>query len=330
MLNQVNMNVKWGIIGAGDVTEVKSGPAFQQVAHSELVAVMRRDAAKAKSYAERHGVPQWYTDAQQLIDDPEVNAVYIATPPDTHAYYADAALRAGKPVYLEKPMTLNAGEAKALMETQQACDVKLSVAHYRRQQPYFRKVKDLIDGHIGVPRVANLRYHQQPLTAEVLQSPGMQWRLNPEQSGGGLFHDLAPHQIDLMHYFFGNIASSSGMARNQAGLYQAADVVSGQIWFEKGVLFSGQWAFNVAEKHDVCEVIGSEGKVSFSIFDYQPIELASGQGTQRFDFEPLPHVQQPMVAAVVSYIRGVAPNPCSVQEGYNVMQVLDNFAGHEG
>src|SRR3546814_11634492 len=139
------MEVRCGIIGAGDVTEVKSGPAFQQVEHSQLIAVMRRDAAKAKSYAERHGVPRWYTDAQQLIDDPEVNAIYVATPPDTHAYYATAALRAGKPVYLEKPMTLNSRAAKALVETQQACGVKLSVAHYRREQTYFKKVKELND-----------------------------------------------------------------------------------------------------------------------------------------------------------------------------------------
>lgn len=324
------MEVKWGIIGAGDVTEVKSGPAFQQVDHSRLVAVMRRDAVRAKSYAERHGVPRWYTDAQQLIDDPEVNAIYIATPPDTHAHYAILAMQAGKPVYLEKPMTLNSEEAKALVETQQACDVKLSVAHYRREQPYFKKVKELVDGYIGTPHIANLRYYQQPLTAEVLQSRGMQWRLNPVQSGGGLFHDLAPHQIDLMHYFFGDISSSSGMARNQAKVYGAADVVSGQIGFESGVLFNGQWAFNVAEKRDVCEVIGSEGALTFSIFDYRPIELTTQLGIQRFEFEPLPHVQQPMIAAVVSYIRGTAPNPCSVQEGYNVMQVLDNFVADHG
>src|SRR5690606_24069070 len=323
------MEVRWGIIGAGDVTEVKSGPAFQQVAHSRLVAVMRRDAAKAKSYAERHGVARWYTDARQLIADPEVNAIYVATPPDTHAHYATMAMRAGKPVYLEKPMTLNHNEAKALVSIQKACGVKLSVAHYRREQPYFKKVKELVDNHIGVPRIANLRYYQEPLTADVLQSPGMQWRLNPVQSGGGLFHDLAPHQIDLMYYFFGRIASSGGMARNQARVYGAADVVSGQISFESGALFTGQWAFNVAEKCDLCEIIGSKGKVTFSVFDYRPIELINSRGEQRFDFDPLPHVQLPMIAAVVSYIRGVGPNPCSVLDGYEVMQVLDHFVeGH--
>src|SRR5690606_1221131 len=170
------MEIKWGIIGVGDVTEVKSGPAFRKVSHSDLVAVMRRDAAKAKDYAERHGVPKWYSDAQQLINDPEVNAIYIATPPDSHLFYAAAALQAGKPVYLEKPMTLNASEAKELATLQQTYHGKLAVAHYRRQQPYFKKVKELIDFHIGFPSVVNLRYYQRPLPAETLQSPRMQWR----------------------------------------------------------------------------------------------------------------------------------------------------------
>ncbi len=319
------MEIKWGIIGAGDVTEVKSGPAFGKVVHSQLVAIMRRNAAKAKDYAERHHVPTWYSDAQHLIDDPEVNAIYVATPPDTHAYYATAALQAGKPVYLEKPMTLDRLQAKELLQTQQACDGKLTVAHYRREQPYFKKVKELIDEHIGTPRIVNLRFYQRPLSAETLQLPGMQWRLNPEQSGGGLFHDLAPHQIDLMYHFFGNIVSSKGMAHNQAKLYAAADTVSGQILFENDVLFSGQWAFNVNQDLDVCEVVGSAGRISFSIFNYQPIELVNEDGVQHFTFETLPHVQQPMIAAVVSYFRGVGSNPCSAQEGYEVMCVLDNF-----
>ncbi len=319
------MEIKWGIIGVGDVTEVKSGPAFQKVEHSHLVAVMRRDSAKAKNYAERHGVPKWYSDAQQLIDDPQVNAIYIATPPDTHAYYAAAALKAGKPVYLEKPMTRDRLQAKELLQTQQACGGKLTVAHYRREQPYFKKVKELIGERIGTPRIANLRFYQQPLSAETLQSPHMQWRLNPEQSGGGLFHDLAPHQIDLMCLFFGDVISSKGVAHNQAKLYAAADVVSGQILFENDVLFSGQWAFNVAEDLDVCEIIGSAGRISFSVFNCKPIELVNEHGVQHFYFEPLQHVQQPMIAAVVSYFRGVGPNPCSTQEGYEVMTVLDNF-----
>src|SRR6187551_1308715 len=103
--------INWGIIGCGDVSEVKSGPAFNKVNNSSLVAVMRRDGAKAKDYAHRHQVPKWYDDASLLINDPDVNAIYIATPPSSHEEYTIAAIDAGKPVYVEKPMTMNYNRA---------------------------------------------------------------------------------------------------------------------------------------------------------------------------------------------------------------------------
>ena len=96
--------IKWGFIGCGEVTEKKSGPAFSLVPGSKIEAVMSRNKEKARSYAERHGIPKWYTDAQELVDDPDVNAVYIATPPSSHATFAIMAMKAGKPAYIEKPM----------------------------------------------------------------------------------------------------------------------------------------------------------------------------------------------------------------------------------
>ncbi len=320
------MDINWGIIGVGDVTEVKSGPAFQRVGNSCLAAVMRRDGEKARSYAERHGVPSWYSDAQQLIDDPRVNAIYVATPPDSHVSYAIAAMQAGKPVYLEKPMALNRLQAEGLLKAQHALDGRVSVAHYRREQPYFKKVKELVQAEIGIPLLVNLRFYQRPLPAEVLQTPRMRWRLDPSQSGGGLFHDLAPHQIDLLCHIFGDIVYCEGLSHNQTKRYAAADVVSGCILFEKDVLFTGQWAFQASTELDVCEVVGTEGRVSFSVFSNSPIELSNGRGTSLFRFDALAHVQEPMISAVVSYFRGLGPKPCSVREGMAVMGVLDSFS----
>ncbi|RYY65433.1 MAG: Gfo/Idh/MocA family oxidoreductase, partial [Chitinophagaceae bacterium] len=116
--------IRWGIIGCGDVTEHKSGPAFNKVANSRLIAVMRRDAAKAKDYAERHGVPKYYSEAQLLIEDPDIDAIYIATPPDSHERYALAAIAAGKPVYVEKPMALTYAAAKKIKQQAQEKQVK--------------------------------------------------------------------------------------------------------------------------------------------------------------------------------------------------------------
>ena len=150
--------IKWGIIGCGDVTELKSGPAFNKVKDSSLVAVMRRDAAKARDYASRHEVPKWYCDANQLIHDPDINAIYVATPPDSHEEYSIAAMKAGKPVYVEKPMSVSAAAAKRISLYAKENNIKLSVAHYRREQPMFKKIKQLINEHvIGKIRFVDLK-----------------------------------------------------------------------------------------------------------------------------------------------------------------------------
>ncbi|HQP36635.1 MAG TPA: Gfo/Idh/MocA family oxidoreductase, partial [Polyangiaceae bacterium] len=99
--------IRWGMIGCGDVTERKSGPAFQKARESALVAVASRSPERAKDWALRHGVGRWHADAQALIDDPEVDIVYVATPPSSHAELALRCAAAGKPAYVEKPMALD-------------------------------------------------------------------------------------------------------------------------------------------------------------------------------------------------------------------------------
>lgn len=320
--------INWGIIGCGDVTEVKSGPAFNKVPHSSLAAVMRRDGAKAKDYAARHHVPKWYDDAAALINDPEVNAIYVATPPSSHAAYAIAAMHAGKPVYVEKPMTVTLQEAISMTDVANANKVKLTVAHYRRQIPYFKKVKQLLDDKIiGEPLFASLAFYTQPLTAQELRIPKIAWRVNTATAGGGLFHDLAPHQLDLMQYFFGPAAAVKGIATNQSRLYDAVDFVSGNILFKSGVAFSGTWSFAApaAEEKDLCEIIGTQGKISFSIFNMTKITVSLNEESEIFSFEPLQHVQQPMIEQTVNYFLGKAANPCSGEDGALVMQWMDLF-----
>jgi predicted dehydrogenase len=320
--------INWGIIGCGDVTEVKSGPAFNKVPNSALVAVMRRDTVKAKDYASRHLVPKWYDDAAALINDPDVNAIYIATPPSSHYEYAVAAINAGKPVYVEKPMTADVATAFAMAEAAKGSNIKLTVAHYRRQIPYFKKIKQLLeDKIIGKPLFARLEFYTQPLTAAELNVPKIAWRVNPATAGGGLFHDLAPHQLDLMHYFFGPASQVKGIAANQSHLYEADDFVAGNILFESGVAFSGMWSFSVppSEEKDQCEIIGTKGKISFSIFKMKTITVAVNEKTISFSFDALEHVQQPMIEQTVNYFLGQAPNPCNGDEGALIMQWMDEF-----
>jgi predicted dehydrogenase len=318
--------INWGIIGCGDVTEVKSGPAFNKVPDSSIVAVMRRDAAKAEDYAQRHNVPRWYSDAGKLINDPEVNAIYIATPPSSHAVYTLAAIRTGKPVYVEKPMALNFAEAQQMANAAESSNIKLVVAHYRRQWPLFKKVKQLLqDKAIGEVRLARLEFYKTPMRPAELLIEKNAWRVNPATAGGGLFNDLAPHQLDLMYYFFGAAKNITGIAANQAGQYAADDMVAGNILFDSGVAFSGAWSFAAAANSDRCEIIGSDGKISFSFFSGNTVELTVHDKITQFDFPPLQHVQQPMIEQIVKYFLDAAPNPCTGAEGAEIMRWIDAF-----
>lgn len=318
--------ISWGIIGCGDVTEVKSGPAFNLVANSELRAVMRRDGKKAEDYAKRHGVLKWYSDASDLINDPEVNAIYIATPPAFHETYALQAFEAGKPVYVEKPMALDSIEATRMSKAAENCKIKISVAHYRRAQPKFKKILDLIkEKAVGDIHSVELQFRQayQPGTEHT-------WRTNPAISGGGLFYDLAPHQLDLMLVFFGKPLDVSGSSLNRANLYEADDYASAAILFSNNIQFSGVWDFNarLEDEIDLCEIKGKNGSIRFAVFGNLCEKVINGRTTQ-FEFDKLTHVQEPMIEQVVKYFLDDAPNPCPGDDGVEVMRMIDRITGKE-
>jgi predicted dehydrogenase len=295
--------VRWGIIGCGNVTEVKSGPAFQKASGAQLVAVMRRDAEKAQDYALRHGVPKWYSDAQALIDDPEVDAVYIATPPDTHHLYTLAAALAGKPVYVEKPMALTTVQCQEMTSACQAAGVPLFVAYYRRALPRFLKVKELVEsGAIGEVRCAHVWL---ALPLQVPPSGELPWRLAPEIAGGGLFVDLASHTLDYLDFLLGPIKSACGFAANQAGAYPAEDIVSGAFEFESGVQATGQWCFSGSETADLINLTGTRGRISLTTFNENPVVLETDSGTEPFAISNPAHIQEPLIQQVVDELRGI-------------------------
>lgn len=322
--------ITWGIIGCGDVAEVKSGPAFQKAKNSDLLAVMRRDAAKAKDFGKRHGVALWYDNVEDLLINQDIHAVYIATPPSTHLEYAIAALKAGKHVYLEKPMVLNKAEGMQLQQAFKNAETKLTVAHYRRFLPAFLKVKELIENKvIGDVRFADIQF-LQPQNTDVVAKSDVNWRIDPSISGGGLFHDMAPHQIDLMCSFFGEILRAEGLAANQTKRYQANDIVNGMIHFKNNVHFRGVWCFNVAEasKRDNCTIYGSEGSISFSFYG-EAVHVNIKDEVETYQFENPVNIQLPMIQETVDYFLGNRNNPCSIEDGLVVTDLLDRFSSFQ-
>ncbi len=300
-------NIKWGIIGCGDVTEVKSGPGFQKASGSELVAVMRRNGELAKDYAERHHVPKWYDNAEALIADPEVDAVYIATPPAFHKEYAIQCALAGKAAYVEKPMAVTFEDCQIMLREFEKNNVPLFVAYYRRALDYFVKVKELVaDGTIGEVRFVSVVQYQKPAVDSQSDLP---WRLIPELSGGGLFHDVASHTLDVLDYILGPIAKASGLSANQAKAYAADDIVSANFEFSNGALGIAVWCFNSFKYFDINEITGSKGKITFSTFGAAPITVETEDGVKEYAFTNPAHVQQPLIQAVVNELHQQGKSP---------------------
>lgn len=317
--------IRWGIIGCGDVTEVKSGPAFQRAEHSALIAVMRRNGALARDYAERHGVPRWYDDADALIDDPDVDAVYVATPPSTHKPYTLRVARAGKPVYVEKPMALDYAECLAMIDACRTAAVPLFVAHYRRALPRFLKIKELIDDRaIGDVRFVSITFYQRPSERD-RQRDQLPWRVDPAIAGGGHFVDLAPHMLDFLDFALGPIAEVRGFASNQAKLYAAEDIVSAAFTFESGVQGVGTWCFTADDKRDHTAIVGSAGRITYSTFDDQPIMLTTPAGMTGFRIPNPPHIQQPLIQTIVDSLNGGGTCPSSGEDAARTSRVMDQM-----
>ena len=321
----MSKSIRWGIIGCGDVTEKKSGPGFQKASGSELVAVMRRTAEKAKDYARRHNVPKWYDDAEQLINDPDVDAIYIATPPETHREYTIRSSAAGKPVYVEKPMARTYNECEEMIAACKTNNVPLFCAYYRRSLPKFLKIKELLEsGKIGQPRSLNILLSQMP-QAELYGTDSPPWRVIPEVSGGGFFFDLASHTLDLLDYYFGPILSVFGHADNQMNKYTAEDIVSASFVFENGVLGSGVWCFTSHLEEDRVEIFAEHGKIVFSTFSSEPIKIYSNGKEESLDIHHPEHIQEPHIQSIIDELLGKGKCPSHGESAARTSRVMDKI-----
>lgn len=264
-----------------------------------------------------------------MINDPEVNAIYIATPPAQHEAYALQAMAAGKPVYIEKPLTLDAASARRIHDAHLQSGVPATGAYYRRALPLFRKVKLLLaENKIGKVKLVNVTTCQAVNENIITKTPD-NWRVNPSLSGGGYFHDLSPHQLDLMYWFFGKPVTVHGRSLNQDKQYNAPDITTVEAVFPHDVLFRGVWAFNVHRSAvaDTCEIIGDTGTMKFSFFTGAKLEIKTSEETDTMEFVNHVNIQFDMIEKVVSYFRGEGENPCSMADALVSMEMMDSTVG---
>jgi predicted dehydrogenase len=327
--------INWGMIGCGDVTEKKSAPSFSKIEGSALLGVTNRTRDRALAYAKRHGIQKVYEDADRLLADPELNAVYIATPPSSHADYAIRAMQAGKPVYVEKPMARTYEECKEMNRVSASTGVPLFVAYYRRSMAYFLKVRELLAANvIGKPVLCRLGLLMPP-REEDRRREDPPWRVVPEISGGGYFHDMGCHELDLLMYLFGEVDSARGFSGNFGGLYKPPDTVIASIRFEGGLLLEACWCFTApaGSAFDEIEIVGESGSLKFSCFTFTPIELYNAEGSKVYRVEAEQHVQMPLIRSVVEELQGRGKCPSTgitAARVSHLMEVILEDAEQEG
>lgn len=293
--------VRFGIIGCGDVTERKSGPTLQKADGSELVIVMRRNAEKAADYARRHQVPAWTDNYLDVLTHPQVNAVYVATPPESHAFYTIEAAKHGKAVYVEKPMATTAADARAMIAACKQHQVPLFVAYYRRGQPKFLQAKKLLqEGAIGQVMSFQYLFATPPLQPD----PNRPWLMDKALSGGGLLYDVGSHMVDTTLMLLGEPREVIGRSNNLGQRYQVNDVSSAVFVLKSGVQGTMQFSMHATDSIDKLRVFGTEGTLELAFMNLEPITLRRGGQAETLAFDPLPHVQQPYIQQVVNALLG--------------------------
>jgi predicted dehydrogenase len=320
--------IRWGMIGCGDVTEVKSGPGFYKAEHSTLLGVTNRTLSKAHSYAQRHGVPRVYPDTATLLADQEIDAVYIATPPSEHKALTLQAAAAGKHVYVEKPMGMNQADCQEMITACKNAEVRLYVAFYRRAMPRFLKVKEWLDqGAIGAVCTVSILQRQKPAPEE-LSPATLPWRVRGEISGGGKFLDMGVHMLDILVSYFGPITEVHGVTTNRRGLYAVEDTVTAS-WRHAGVLGVGNWCYVGHDDEDRVEITGTKGRIEFGFFTDTPLRIYLETGVEEVYIPNPPHVQQPLIQSVVDELNGGPASPCDAQAAAMVSAVTDIILGKE-
>ena len=326
--------IRWGMIGCGEVAEMKSGPGLYRAAHSQLVAVADRNPGRAEDFARRHGVARWHDDAEAIIRAPDIDIVYIATMTESHRDLVLRCAAAGKAVLTEKPMAMTVADCNAMIAACREAGVPLWVAYYRRALPRFLKVRELVQsGAIGDVRMVITRHFQRIPTPEQLRGPFWGWRLDPARSGGGIFFEAVGHTLDILDFILGPIAAVRTFADNQAGVYPPEDVVTAAYRFESGVHGSGAWCFTADCDDEYNEIVGSAGRITFSTFPPLsppsgrppvPIRLMRGDTVEEFPVADPPYTHQPLIQTIVDEMNGVGRCPSNAETALRTARVIED------
>ena len=319
------MTIRWGIIGCGDVARRRVAGAINDHDGSELVSVCRRDAKALAAFAAEFGAPKQTTSDEEVIADPDIDAVYIATPVNLHKDQTIAAARADKHVLVEKPMGMNGDECQLMIDACKEADVRLGVAFYRRFYPVMQRIEELVsNGTIGA--VKSVRATTG--TAWKFQ-PGDDgyWRVELERSGGGALMDLGSHRINLLVHLFGKPLSVGSSCRTVAADYSADNASAVLAQFDHNVHGIVECFFGVPTDPDEFSVIGSEGILQVAPLNGGELRWHNGEEWIEESLPPAANFNLPLIADFVQAIHERREPAISGEEGKLTNDVLDKAYG---
>jgi 1,5-anhydro-D-fructose reductase (1,5-anhydro-D-mannitol-forming) len=247
--------IGWGIVGLGRIAGNEIAPAVAAAPNSTLAAVSSRDAARAKDFAERHGAASAYDDYRALLDDPAVDAVYIATPNGLHADQVVQAAEAGKHVLCDKPLATTVPEAKRALAACEAAGVRLGVTFQTRRHEGMSDIRQLVAaGELGSVRL---------LQIEV--SPGRAlpggWRTDPSLAGAGVMNNLGVHAYDLLRYLLdAEVTEATAVVDVEPG-FEVDTMALALLRFDNGTLAYVNANQTVPNSQHDLSIYGTEGTV---------------------------------------------------------------------
>ena len=285
--------LRWGLIGAGDIARKRIAPALRDLPNCDLVAVCRARSELAEDFAKEFGARKWYADWREMIADPEIDAVYIATPVNLHCEQTIAAAKAGKHVLCEKPMAMTVPECDEMIEACRDGGVRLGVAYYRRFYPVVERAKQIVDsGEIGNVAIAQINAFE--FFAPDGNDP-RSWLLNPKTSGGGPMMDFGCHRIEVMTNLFGPVEQVAGVISNTVFNRQVEDTAVASFRFELGTIGSVTVTHASIEPRDTLDVYGTKGSIHIPVLNLGNMTVITGDGERHENHPPHENVHQPLI-----------------------------------
>ena len=324
-MKKEDRTIHWGMIGCGDVTEVKNGPGLYLADYSELKGVFNRTGAKAEDWVRRHGRGRVYRTASELLSDPEIDIVYVATTPDCHKQFAIECAAAGKHCYLEKPIALSYEEALEIKEAFDSSGTQIFVAHYRRGMTRYKEIKKQLEsGAVGKVRGVQILRTQMQTEEEKLPEEKKPWRVRSNISGGSHFFEGDIHMLDLIDFLVGPAENFKLEASNETGYYKGEDVVALSMITDMGVMVSGLWCYAAYKELDRVLIFGDEGSLSFCYGkNEEPYRLENGDGVKEYSTFVHPNVGTEQIQDIVDTLRGCGSCSSTLEAAMRSLRITD-------